>query len=118
MRPGRPPLTPGVYRSADATRTAAALRGRGWDAREVAAARSTPELHAALAAALALPAWYGANLDALWDCLADLDEPTALVLAGWDGFVRREPSGARRFVDLFAERARQDPAFAAVLVAA
>ncbi|CAA9341454.1 MAG: Barstar, ribonuclease (Barnase) inhibitor [uncultured Friedmanniella sp.] len=116
MTPPRPPLTPGVYRAADAARTATDLRRLGWDAREVAAGRSTPELYAALAAALALPDWFGANLDALWDSLADLRRPTALVLAGWDGLADREPVGARRLVDLLAERARQDPPFAVVLV--
>ena len=116
MSAGRPPLTPGVYRAAGAGPTAAALRGAGWDARVVAPARSTPDLYAALAAALDLPDWFGANLDALWDCLAELRAPTALVLAGWDAFARAEPVDARRVADLLAERARQDPPLVAVLV--
>ena len=33
---------------------------------------SAQALHRALAAALDLPAWYGGNLDALYDCLTDL----------------------------------------------
>ena len=113
----RPLPTPGVYRVANADSTTESLRSAGWDARRVEPARSTRELHRALAAALALPAWFGANLDALWDCLADLPRPTALVLAGWDGFAEAEPVDALRFLDLFAERARQDPAFVVVLVA-
>ena len=36
------------------------------------------ELHAALARELALPDWYGGNLDALYDCLTDLGEETVL----------------------------------------
>ena len=36
------------------------------------------ELHAALARELDLPKWYGGNLDALYDCLTDLDEETIL----------------------------------------
>lgn len=36
------------------------------------------ELHDALARELALPAWYGRNLDALYDCLTDLGEETVL----------------------------------------
>ena len=113
-----PPLpTPGVYRVADAVRTTESLHSAGWDTRRVQPARSTPELYRALATALTLPAWFGANLDALWDCLADLQRPTALVLTGWDGFARAEPGDALRFLDLFAERTRQDPAFVVVLAA-
>ena len=32
------------------------------------------DLHEKLAAGLALPEWYGANLDALYDCLTELEE--------------------------------------------
>lgn len=41
------------------------------------------QLHAALADALSFPDWYGNNLDALYDCLTDLDEPVHLHLVGW-----------------------------------
>ena len=36
------------------------------------------ELHDALTRELALPAWYGRNLDALYDCLTELGEETLL----------------------------------------
>ena len=36
------------------------------------------ELHDALTRELALPAWYGRNLDALHDCLTELGEETLL----------------------------------------
>ena len=38
-------------------------------------------LHAKLKACLGLPDWYGANLDALYDCLTDLG-PCVISLAG------------------------------------
>ena len=41
-------------------------------------------LHAKLAAELHFPAWYGSNLDALYDCLTDIHEDTRLVLANLD----------------------------------
>lgn len=41
------------------------------------------QLHAALAQALAFPDWYGGNLDALYDCLTDLESPVQLQLTGW-----------------------------------
>lgn len=37
-------------------------------------------LHALLARELAFPQWYGNNLDALYDCLTDLEIPTHLTL--------------------------------------
>lgn len=42
------------------------------------------QLHGALAEALSFPDWYGKNLDALYDCLTDLDEPVHLHLIGWE----------------------------------
>ena len=41
------------------------------------------ELHDALARELALPAWYGRNLDALYDCLTDLSVPTTIHVENW-----------------------------------
>ena len=40
-------------------------------------------LHAAIAQALSFPEWYGHNLDALYDCLTDLDDPVHLRLVQW-----------------------------------
>ena len=117
MSPAGRPLTPGVYRVATADDTVRTLACSGWDARLVTAAASTTQLYSALADALELPSWFGANLDALWDCLADLDRPTALVLTGWDRFAAAEPDDARRFLDLFADRVREDPPFVVLLVA-
>ena len=42
--------------------------------------RSLPMLHKYLHTALALPEYYGANLDALYDCLTEISEPTELVV--------------------------------------
>ena len=42
--------------------------------------RSLPMLHKYLHTALALPEYYGANLDALHDCLTEIVEPTELVV--------------------------------------
>ena len=42
--------------------------------------RSLPMLHKYLHTALALPEYYGANLDALYDCLTEITEPTELVV--------------------------------------
>ena len=42
--------------------------------------RSLPMLHKYLHTALALPEYYGANLDALYDCLTEIAESTELVV--------------------------------------
>ncbi len=41
---------------------------------------SLPALHKYLRRELALPVYYGANLDALYDCLTDVVEDTQLVI--------------------------------------
>ncbi len=45
-----------------------------------AAIRSREELHDALARQLSFPDYYGRNLDALYDCLTELLEPTETVV--------------------------------------
>lgn len=40
-------------------------------------------LYAALAEALQLPDWFGANLDALYDVLTDLEAPVRIDLIDW-----------------------------------
>ncbi len=47
-----------------------------------AAVCSRDELHDSLARQLKLPAYYGRNLDALFDCLSDIHEPCEIVLRG------------------------------------
>ena len=42
------------------------------------------EFHRVLAQTLSFPDWYCHNLDALYDCLTDIDEPTHLILENWD----------------------------------
>ena len=41
------------------------------------------DLHRAFADALAFPDYYGNNLDALHDCLADISEETRIRLLNW-----------------------------------
>ena len=59
-----------------------------------AAWQTAAQAHAALAAALRFPAYYGGNLDALFDCLRDLDETAE----GWhvaDTFTPQMPLSQR-----------------------
>ena len=45
---------------------------------------SREEFHRILSQVLQFPEWYGNNLDALYDCLTDIREPTHLHLENWD----------------------------------
>ena len=45
--------------------------------------RYPSRVHRVLGRKLRFPAWYGRNLDALYDCLTDLHEDTELILVNW-----------------------------------
>lgn len=66
---------------------------------DVGSITNRDELHDLLAASLALPAWYGRNLDALYDCLTAITEETLLIFTGWDTMqaqLGRYAAGTRR----------------------
>ena len=44
---------------------------------------TSPDLHKALAEALSFPEYYGNNLDALYDCLTEINQDTQLTLHNW-----------------------------------
>lgn len=46
--------------------------------------RKPADLHERIADKLDFPAYYGRNLDALYDCLTDISEETHVVLCGLD----------------------------------
>ncbi len=57
--------------------------------------------HEALFLALEFPEYYGRNLDALYDCLSTLSEPTHLVLKHFDALEPRLGEKAPGFVSVF-----------------
>ena len=65
---------------------------------------SARELHAALAEALGFPAWYGANLDALADCLHDVRADTVLLWDAWSVLAHAEPRVFAVALDLLGGR--------------
>ncbi len=60
------------------------------------------QLHKALAEALDFPNWYGNNLDALYDCLTDLEEDTYLELLHF-------PTWAEGFAQVFRDAMEENP---------
>ena len=66
-------------------------------------------LHDALSAALCLPEWYGRNLDALYDCLTDVQEETVVVLRDQAALEEHLGSYGRRFVRLLEEVSQENP---------
>ena len=66
-------------------------------------------LHQTLAAALALPGWYGGNLDALYDCLTDLSGETELRLRRFGELEKTLGSYARSLRRVLADAAGENP---------
>jgi RNAse (barnase) inhibitor barstar len=98
--------------------TANRLHHVGW---RVAVMRDGGVTHAqvlaAIGRALDFPDHYGQNLDALWDCLTDLTEPTALVWSDWQDAAVADPGDWARIMQVLRERTDEEPAFALVLCA-
>ncbi|WP_257572793.1 barstar family protein [Janthinobacterium sp. UMAB-56] len=71
---------------------------------------SPRQLHAALAAALDFPSFYGMNWDALWDVITGLVEmPQQLELRGWPAFAARLPHDAALLQRILARMAQDAP---------
>lgn len=111
------PLGPGIHRVlADPEVIVATLPAAGWRTAVVPGVSSTAEFYTAIAAALGFGDYFGRNLDALWDCLTDLDRPTAVVLLDWDRYARAHPRHWSAIQAVLQERTEQQPAFAVLLV--
>ncbi len=70
----------------------------GWDA-----------LYDQLSEELALPEWFGRNLDALYDCLTMIFEPTTLVIRNWSSAARRLGEYADRLWHVLDDASTENP---------
>ncbi|MFD8014542.1 barstar family protein [Streptomyces sp. NPDC058955] len=66
--------------------------------------------------ALPLPVWFGRNWDALADCLADMREPMAIVMTGWQAYAEAEPDDWAIAQEVFSAAARTSRQGLAVLL--
>lgn len=69
----------------------------------------------AFAEALGLPDWFGRNLDALADCLADIGDPVVLLWDGWAPLAREDRGTFDAVLDIFEERAGDPVPFSVLL---
>jgi RNAse (barnase) inhibitor barstar len=78
-------------------------------------AQSEDDFHTSIAAALSFPDYYGRNLDALWDCLTDLTEPTVLLWDGWGPLAHAAPDRFARLLRVLHDRTVEVPPFTVLL---
>lgn len=70
----------------------------------------------AIGETLAFPDYYrGRSLDALWDCLTDVAEPTVLLWDGWGTLARDDEETFAKVHAILVERAALAPPFTTLL---
>lgn len=105
-------LPTSVYRWHDGTPPARLRRdveAAGWHLTRLDGAGVTSKAGAmaAFQAALGLPEHFGANYDALWDCLRDIDEPMLLVWEDWGALAVGDEYAFATILEILGERADQ-----------
>ncbi len=65
--------------------------------------------HAHIKRRLHLPDYYGCNLDALYDCLTDLHEPTQITLRFSDSMQKHLGEYGAKLISLFAASTGENP---------
>jgi len=97
MSPTKPPaqaVSPLGRRSVKTLQARAVKERLRWVHADCSAARSKRDVMATLARAFALPAHFGGNLDALYDCLTDLEPLSGDPPAGFLCVVEGLPAGS------------------------
>ena len=70
----------------------------------------SPEaLHKFLAWQLRFPLWYGNNLDALYDCLTDISEPTAIQVVHANELREHLGPASHGFFRVLRDAAKENP---------
>ena len=84
------------------------LQAQGWKVGIVSGAPTKAEALDAIGKALDFPSYYGKNLDALTDCLRDLEAPTALIWVGWEPFAVQAASDWGKLVTVLSDRVAEE----------
>ena len=82
---------------------------------DCAAITSRKEFHRVLAEALTFPDWYGNNLDALFDCLTDLEAATALTLVNWQALPVNLEQYGQKALQVMQDAAEENEDFRLIL---
>lgn len=115
------PFKPGFYTTkAPASSVAGDWRLAGWTARTLRLPEDLGKdprktVLQSLGTALRFPEYYGANLDALDECLRDLDAPTVLVWMNGGTFADEHSAVWSKISDVLTDRVKAQPPFAVVL---
>lgn len=93
-------------------------RAAGWQALglDTSEVRDADQLYEAIATGWDLPAWFGRNLDALWDVLGDLTtSPLVVVWEGCADLAAVDPQLAQTVLELFRDASTQATAFSVIV---
>ena len=107
------------WRGAAGRDLVAEAEAAGWRALrlDTAEVTSVAAFYEEVAAAWALPPWFGRNLDALFDSLADLTgSPTVLVWGGLRQLAEVDPLQASAVLDVLRDAASHAESFAVIVL--
>ncbi len=76
---------------------------------DCAAIQDKADFHKAFSSKLRLPGYYGANLDALYDCLTTINEKTTLNLNHMQCLIDNLGSYGRAAINMIARAERENP---------
>jgi len=82
---------------------------RGLDREQAESLINRAALHDHLAEAFSFPQWYGRNLDALWDLLGEVGQPTHIRLYGCQLLPPLPGDYGRRLLELLERATAQNP---------
>ncbi|AGJ78041.1 barstar family protein [Cutibacterium avidum] len=107
------PVGPGIMlvdpaSASDLSEVARVWRNAGWRIFHMAGGADLDAVLTGFGNTLSFPSWYGHNLDALRDCLADVEGDTAVLWTGWQPFQRGNPQDWGRLVDVIGQRLDED----------
>lgn len=109
------PPAGGVCAADDQGELESRLEAAGWSVARLQPFDSRDAFYTEIAAKLGFPDYFGRNLDALWDCLRAIKEPTAMIIP-WSGFADTDPDSATSLLSVLTDRADADPPFAVILL--